>query len=247
MIIRRSFHTTPKTKKSNQRQNIFQTKCRVQGKLCDLIIDSGSESNCVSKQLVSELNLETKPHPHPYRMKWLDNKASGSVSRQCLVSMTLGTYVDDILCDVLEMDACHLLLGRPWQYDKKTTHNGYANTYTLRHNGKKKELIPLPPHRAVPPKPTKVPVHLMNRRECEKEVEGKEELYLLVTKEVHDPMPIPPKLRGLLNQYKDVFPTDLPPGLPPVRGIEHQIDLVPGASLPNKPAYRTNPKETKEL
>ena len=29
--------------------------------------------------------------------------------------------------------------------------------------------------------------------------------------------------------------------------IEHQIDLVPGASIPNRPAYRTNPQETKEI
>ena len=159
-------------------------------------------------------------------MKWLDNKASGSVSRQCLVSMTLGTYVDDILCDVLEMDACHLLLGRPWKYDRKTTHNGYTNTYTLRNNGKKKELLPLPPHRTVPPKPTHVHVHLMSRRECEKEIQGEGEIFLLVTKEVHKPMPIPPELRGLLDQYKDVFPADLPP----VRGIEHQIDLIPASS-----------------
>ncbi|CAA7051423.1 unnamed protein product [Microthlaspi erraticum] len=36
-------------------------------------------------------------------------------------------------------------------------------------------------------------------------------------------------------------------GLPPVRGIEHQIDFVPGSTLPNRPAYRTNPVETKEL
>nr|KYP55075.1 Transposon Ty3-G Gag-Pol polyprotein [Cajanus cajan] len=36
-------------------------------------------------------------------------------------------------------------------------------------------------------------------------------------------------------------------GLPPLRGIEHQIDLVSGASLPNRPAYRTNPQETKEI
>ena len=35
--------------------------------------------------------------------------------------------------------------------------------------------------------------------------------------------------------------------MPPVRGIEHQIDFVPGASVPNRPAYRTNPVETKEL
>ena len=87
--------------------------------MCDLIIDGGSESNCVSQQLVSELGLATKPHPHPYKMKWLDNKASGSVSRQCLVRLTLGKYTDDSLCDVLEMDACHLLLGRPWQYDRR--------------------------------------------------------------------------------------------------------------------------------
>jgi hypothetical protein len=45
----------------------------------------------------------------------------------------------------------------------------------------------------------------------------------------------------------DVFPQDVPPGLPPIRGIEHQIDLIPGASLPNRAPYRTNPEETKEI
>ena len=39
----------------------------------------------------------------------------------------------------------------------------------------------------------------------------------------------------------------MPPGLPPKRGIEHQIDLVTGASLPNRAAYHTNPEETKEI
>jgi hypothetical protein len=44
-----------------------------------------------------------------------------------------------------------------------------------------------------------------------------------------------------------VFPDELPKGLPPIRGIEHQIDLVSGASLPNRPAYRCNPEEAKEI
>jgi ribulose bisphosphate carboxylase small subunit len=39
----------------------------------------------------------------------------------------------------------------------------------------------------------------------------------------------------------------VPPGLPPIQGIEHQIDLIPGASLPNRAPYRTNPEETKEI
>ena len=43
------------------------------------------------------------------------------------------------------------------------------------------------------------------------------------------------------------FPDELPQGLPPLRGIEHRIDLIPGAPLPNRAPYRTNPEETKEI
>ena len=57
----------------------------------------------------------------------------------------------------------------------------------------------------------------------------------------------PPAVSNLLQEYADVFPKDLPPGLPPLRGIEHQIDLIPGAQLPNRAPYRTNPDETKEI
>ncbi|XP_071905971.1 uncharacterized protein [Coffea arabica] len=48
------------------------------------------------------------------------------------------------------------------------------------------------------------------------------------------------------KEYQDVFPEDIPTGLPLLRGIEHQIDFIPGSSLPNKAPYRTNPEETKE-
>jgi hypothetical protein len=51
----------------------------------------------------------------------------------------------------------------------------------------------------------------------------------------------------LLQEYEDVFPNDVPSGLPPIRGIEHQIDFVPGATIPKRPAYKSNPEETKEL
>ncbi|KAL4017179.1 hypothetical protein IC575_024855 [Cucumis melo] len=45
-----------------------------------------------------------------------------------------------------------------------------------------------------------------------------------------------------------MFPhEDAPTGLPPLRGIEHQIDFIPGATLPNMATYRTNPTETKEI
>jgi len=54
-----------------------------------------------------------------------------------------------------------------------------------------------------------------------------------------------PQLEELLKEFGDVFTSDNPTGLSPFRGIYHQINFVTGASLPNRPAYRTNPKETR--
>jgi len=61
------------------------------------------------------------------------------------------------------------------------------------------------------------------------------------------PSLLPSVVLDLLQNFEDVFLDEVPAGLPPLRGIEHQIDLVPGTSLPNRPAYRTNPEETKEI
>jgi hypothetical protein len=59
--------------------------------------------------------------------------------------------------------------------------------------------------------------------------------------------PLPCAITNLLQEFKDVFPAEIPPGLSPLRGIEHQIDLILGASLPNRAAYRTNLEEMKEI
>ncbi|XP_016733322.1 uncharacterized protein [Gossypium hirsutum] len=52
---------------------------------------------------------------------------------------------------------------------------------------------------------------------------------------------------GEIKDFQDVFPDETPKGLPPLRGIEHQIDFIPGATIPNRPAYRSNPEEIMEL
>ena len=58
---------------------------------------------------------------------------------------------------------------------------------------------------------------------------------------------LPSVVVSLLQKYEDVFPNDMPSGLPPIRGIEHQIDFVPGVTISNRPPYKSNLEETKEL
>jgi hypothetical protein len=41
------------------------------------------------------------------------------------------------------MQACSLLLGRPWQFDRESVHNGKTNQYSLIHVGKKIGLKPM--------------------------------------------------------------------------------------------------------
>ena len=61
-----------------------------------------------------------------------------------MVKFALGrNYTDEAWCDVVPMTVCHLLLGRPWLYDKKVLYNGYANSYSFKFNGKKFVLNPL--------------------------------------------------------------------------------------------------------
>jgi hypothetical protein len=52
---------------------------------------------------------------------------------------------------------------------------------------------------------------------------------------------------SVLQDFGDVFLDKVPTGLPPLRGIEHQIYFILGATLPNRARYRTNPEETKEI
>ena len=43
------------------------------------------------------------------------------------------------------MQASHILLGRPWEYDREATHEGRTNRYKLVKDGKNHILAPLPP------------------------------------------------------------------------------------------------------
>jgi hypothetical protein len=122
------------------RNNIFHTRCTSHGKVCNVIIDGGSCENVVATTMVEKLKLKTEDHPEPYKLKGNEVK----VNKRCLVEFSIGkNYKDAVVCDIVPMDACHLLLGRPWQYDRKTKHDGFKNTYSFEKDGVKVLLAPL--------------------------------------------------------------------------------------------------------
>lgn len=71
--------------------------------------------------------------------------------------------------------------------------------------------------------------------------ERKEEIFQKVAPEFRE------TLRGIVNEYKEVFPDKLPKGRPPKRDVEHHIETVPGVEPPSRPPYRLGPAEQDEM
>ncbi|KAJ9562400.1 hypothetical protein OSB04_007560 [Centaurea solstitialis] len=115
-------------KEDGQRNNLFRSHCSVNNKVCDLIIDNGSCENLVSQKLVDYLKLPTEPLDTPYSLGWVKHGPQVRISRTCKVPISIGKhYKEDVLCDVLDMSSCHILLGRPWQYDNDVMYKGRDN------------------------------------------------------------------------------------------------------------------------
>ncbi|XP_022873056.1 uncharacterized protein LOC111391997 [Olea europaea var. sylvestris] len=117
-------------------------------------------------------------------------------------------------------------------------------------------------------------LHIISPTEFERTLVGDSVVFALVVMEVpsHSAIESPVEVLSVLQKFRDVFPEDLPDhlciekrqyfnmifklnpkarrihyNLPPLRDIQHAIDFVLGASLPNLPHYRMNPTEHPEL
>ena len=90
---------------------------------------------------------------------------------------------------------------------------------------------------------------LLTPREFEHEFVREGPIFAVVVKETEQVVESeqPPEITAILHEFEDVFPEDLPEGLPPMRDIQHKVDLVPGSSLPNLPHCRMSPMDHAKL
>jgi hypothetical protein len=145
VIVQQSLSAQVDHKDKIQRHNLFHifiiiTDCRVL-----TIIDNGSCNNMVNSEVVKKLGLTMRGHPHSYNIQWFNNSGKVKVMQTARVHFSIGSYHAVADFDVVPMDACSLLLGRPWEFYADGIHHGRTNTYTLMHKGKKITLVPMTP------------------------------------------------------------------------------------------------------
>ena len=74
----------PKVSDDWRRTNIFHTFTKIRERNCKVIVDSGSCINAVSFMILRKVGLKAEPHPHPYKVSWI-NEATLNVTQRCFL------------------------------------------------------------------------------------------------------------------------------------------------------------------
>ncbi|XP_019055460.1 PREDICTED: uncharacterized protein LOC109115689 [Nelumbo nucifera] len=192
--------------------------------LFELIIDSGCQENIIGRDVVRKLQLNPKKHPNPYTIGWIKEVGGVRVEEHCKVPFSIGKYTDEVYCDIVDMDACHILLGRLWQFDADAKHLGRKNTYQVEKEGVRYTLLPMAEKN--PTKASKAEErNFLTITHCHsefvRECKDPREVHLLVimgegVSESLGENKIPVEVQGLLDEFHDVVPNELPNELPPM-------------------------------
>ena len=203
--------------------------------------------------MIHRLGLATHLYPSPYDMSSI-NTPSLLVRLQRRVCLQVSTNDDIVLYDVLPMKTRSIILGRPWLYDHDVHLTGRANTCSFMHRGRKVVWVTYAARsiaRDLPP--PRVGLMVVRGLEFQRSIQDKltdTPVCFALALDVPTRAALPtrfPKAEPLLAEFGDVFLEDLPGELPTMRHIQHAIDFVLGASLPNLPYYCMEPTRYEEL
>jgi hypothetical protein len=78
------------------------------------IVDSDSQKNLISADVIKWLALPTTPHPQPYTIRWILQGSNLRVNQQCHLPYNIKPFKDEVLCDVSPLEVCDVVLGQDY-------------------------------------------------------------------------------------------------------------------------------------
>jgi hypothetical protein len=140
-------------------EHLFHSQTWVKGITLHFIIDSGSQKNLISAEVVKWPALLTTLHPQPYTIEWLRQGSDIRVSQQCHMSYGIKPFKDEVLCDVAPLEVCNVLLGQPYLWKRHVVYESRPRSVIITLN---KKLYKIP--EAVPPSV----ISLISTKQCKK-------------------------------------------------------------------------------
>lgn len=240
---------------------------KLQGFISDhpavFLIDSGASGDFISSSFVEKFQLPQQSLPNRQLVTLADGAQQSANRCTPNVRVSISTYSEPATFTILPLSGYDVILGMPWleRVNPQVCWRTKRVQFHLRSQ-----------HHVLEPTST---VHMLAAREVNMAIRKKEveSVYLiqslseggssewslrlssLSSAQVNSsPLPSPTDSdqyhstrSSLLSEYRDVFPAELPAGLPPSRDVDHRIELAPGAVPPSRGMNRMSPMEMDEL
>jgi hypothetical protein len=140
-------------------EHLFHSQMWVKGTPLHFIVDSGSQKNLISAEVVKQLGLSTTPHPQPYNIGWLRQGRDLHVNQQCRLSYDIQPFKDEVLCDVSPLDVCDVLLGQPYMWKRHVVYESRPRSVIVSLGGHLYRIPEVVPTTVPPKKCCKVVSH----------------------------------------------------------------------------------------
>ncbi|GJU99658.1 putative reverse transcriptase domain-containing protein [Tanacetum coccineum] len=221
---------------AHQDPNVVMGMFLLNQHLARVLFDSGADKSFVSISLASKLNIPPITIDTFYNIEMADGNLVSTNTVIQGATLTLLNQPFEIDLMPIKLGSFDVVIGMDWLskyhariiYDEKVIHipiNG--ETLIIRGDQSKTQLnliSCIKTKRYISRGCQVFVIQVMEKKSDEKRLED-----------------IP-----VVREFPKVFPEDLP-GLPPIRQVEFQIDLIPGAAHVSRAPYRLAPLEMQEL
>jgi RNase H-like domain found in reverse transcriptase/Reverse transcriptase (RNA-dependent DNA polymerase)/Integrase zinc binding domain/Chromo (CHRromatin Organisation MOdifier) domain/Retroviral aspartyl protease/Integrase core domain len=240
----------------------MQFRGKVGGAEALVLLDSAASHCFLSKAFVERHGIKVETC-NDVEVE-LGNGLSSPILGKCHVKVKLQHFFGSAYCYVTQTAPhCDVILGDEWLKSHKALLNYAESTCAIMKGTRRvtlrKELTGVAHIKAQEKaQEARREKPLLTAMQIKRALRKKQRLFMVTVQSLeessmagvwgqpttHD---TPPKIFHLLNEFKDVFPEEGPPGLPPQRTTMHAIPLLPNAQPQFRPMYRLSQLERREV
>ncbi|KAJ9521390.1 hypothetical protein QJQ45_001231 [Haematococcus lacustris] len=218
------------------------------GNSARVLIDGGATGSFIDSAFCTKYGIQTAQKVSPDYISLADGHQQQSSAMIPNARFRLGTYKGEQTLHVTHLHDFDIILGKPWLAEINPRIDWKANIMRFRHAGRQHTLRP--PVKQLGTTNTSGSPLLISSAQLRTAISDKCPVFLVSitpadsnAETCHQVLDCSP----IVQEYADVFPSDLPHGLPPERSVDHRIELQQAKPPPARPIYNVSSSELAEL
>ena len=246
------------TKADSDEHDLLRVEGRVNGCHATMLIDSGSTHDFIADRFVNKHHLDTNVSSEMLNITLADgSKSVHNLQTTVPLKIVVRDFSEQQCFTVMPLSRYDVILGKPWLTRNNPTINFRTNEVRLDSGP---FIAKLQSTESVSQEQTPVENLFVSGGQARHALrKGAQGFLAWVTVDDGDAaLTSPaastrsageshPKLNKLLQEYSDVFPMDLPNALPPMRAVDHEIQVEKGSQPPSRAPFRLPKPEMDEL